>query len=123
MKTTVQLTRFAMVGVFNTAVHLTILGLLTQIFGLSQLVSNTAAYVVASSFSFLANSIWSFKVKPQARLFARFQVVGLLGLLASALVGHMGDVFGWHFAITVLLTGCIVPLLSFLAHRSYTYSR
>jgi hypothetical protein len=35
----------------------------------------------------------------------------------------MGDVFGWHYVITVLLTGCIVPILSFLAHRSYTYSQ
>jgi putative flippase GtrA len=107
----------------NTALHLATVGLLTQIFGLSQLVSNVAAYLVASSFSFIANSIWSFEVKPQARRFARFQVVGLMGLLASALTGHMGDVFGWHYAVTVLLTGCIVPLLSFLAHRSYTYSR
>lgn len=123
MKTTVQLTRFALVGVINTALHLATVGLLTQLLGLSQLVSNVAAYMVASSFSFVVNSVWSFEVKPQARRFARFQVVGLVGLLASALIGHMGDMFGWHFAITVLLTGCIVPLLSFLAHRSFTYSR
>ena len=123
MKTTVQLFRFAVVGLFNTALHLAIVGLLTQRFGLSQLVSNVAAYVVASSFSFMVNSIWSFQVKLQARRFARFQVVGLMGLLASAVVGHMGDVFGWHYAVTVLVTGCMLPLLSFLAHRSYTYSR
>jgi putative flippase GtrA len=123
MKTTGQLTRYALVGVLNTALHLTIFGLLTQNFGLSQLLSNVAAYLVASSFSFVVNSIWSFRVKPQARRFARFQVVGLMGLLASALTGHMGDVFGWHYVVTVLLTAGIVPLLSFLAHRSYTYSR
>jgi putative flippase GtrA len=123
MKPTVQLFRFAVVGVFNTALHLAIVGLLTQRFELSQLVSNVAAFVVASSFSFIANSVWSFEVKLQARRFARFQVVGLLGLMASAVVGYMGDVFGWHYAITVLVTGCILPLLSFLAHRSYTYSR
>lgn len=123
MKTTIQLTRFALVGVMNTALHLATIGLLTQVFGLSQLVSNVAAYMVASSFSFVVNSVWSFRVRPQIRRFARFQMVGLMGLVASAVLGRMGDVFAWHYAMTVLLTACVVPVLSFMAHRSYTYSQ
>lgn len=123
MKTTVQLTRFALIGVVNTVLHLTTVGLLTQLLGLSQLISNVAAYLVASSFSFFANSIWSFRVRPQIRRFARFQMVGLMGLVASAVLGRMGDVFAWHYAMTVLLTACVVPVLSFMAHRSYTYSQ
>ena len=122
MKIPVQLLRFAMVGVLNTAIHLAVVGILTQVLGLSQLISNIAAYVAASSVSFIINSIWSFEVRPQARRYARFQIVGLLGVLVCAFLGLLGDVFGWHFVITVLLTACIVPLISFLAHRSYTYS-
>jgi putative flippase GtrA len=123
VKIPVQLIRFAMVGVLNTVLHLAVVGVLTQIFGLNQLISNVAAYLVASSFSFIANSIWSFEVRPQARRYARFQVVALLGLLVSGFIGHLGDVFGWHYVITVFLTACIVPLISFAAHRSYTFSR
>ena len=122
MKIPVQLFRFAMVGVLNTAMHLAVVGILTQVFGLSQLISNIAAYVTASSVSFVINSIWSFEVRPQARRYARFQVVGLLGVSVCAFLGGLGDAFGWHYVITVLLTACIVPLISFLAHRCYTYS-
>ena len=122
MKIPVQLFRFAMVGVLNTAIHLAVVGILTEVWGLSQLISNIVAYVAASSFSFIINSIWSFEVTPQARRYARFQIVGLLGVLVCAFLGWLGDVFGWHYVITVLLTACIVPLISFLAHRSYTYS-
>jgi len=122
VKIPVQLPRFALVGVLNTLLHLAIVGLLTQSIGLSQLISNVAAYIVASSFSFILNSIWSFEVRLETSRYARFQVVGLLGLSVSAFIGYLGDVFGWHYGVTVLLTGGIVPLLSFLAHRSYTYS-
>lgn len=123
LKIPIQLIRFALVGVLNTLLHLAIVGLLTQLIGLSQLISNVAAYLVSSSFSFIVNSIWSFEVRPLAYRYARFQVVGLLGLSVCAFIGHLGDVFGWHYVITVLLTGSIVPLLSFLAHRSYTFSQ
>jgi putative flippase GtrA len=91
--------------------------------GLSQLISNVAAYVVASSFSFIANSIWSFEVRPHAHRYVRFQIVALVGLLVCAFIGHLGDAYGWHYVITVFLTACIMPVISFLAHRSYTYSR
>jgi putative flippase GtrA len=123
MKKHIQLIRFSLVGLLNTLLHVGILGSMTQLIGLSQLISNSVAYLVASSFSFIVNSIWSFRVKPAAYRFARFQIVGLLGLSVCAFIGHLGDLYGWHYVITVLLTGVAVPLFSFFAHRSYTFSR
>lgn len=122
MRISVQLVRFAIVGVLNTGLHLAVVAVLTQVIGASQLVSNAAAYVVASSFSFVVNSIWSFGARPHARRYVRFQVVGLLGLAVCAFFGYLGDVFGWHYVIAVLLSGCVLPLITFLAHRFYTYS-
>jgi putative flippase GtrA len=119
----VQLVRFAIVGVLNTVLHLAVVAILTQIFGMSQLISNSAAYLVASSFSFVVNSIWSFQARPDAHRYIRFQLVGLIGLAVCAFFGYLGDAFGWHYVMTVLVTVCIVPFISFLAHRSYTYSR
>lgn len=123
MHISVQLVRFAVVGVLNTALHLAVVAILTQLFGASQLIANSVAYLAASSFSFVVNSIWSFQTRPQAHRYIRFQVVGLLGLAVCAFFGYLGDTFGWHYVIAVLLSGCVLPLITFLAHRFYTYSR
>lgn len=123
MKPSVQVTRYALIGVGNTAIHLLIVGLLTWFVGLNQMYSNTIAYIIASSFSFLMNAKWSFQRKPKAQNYARFQVISVLGLIASTFFGYLGDYFGWHFALTVLLIALTVPIVSFLLHRSYTFSK
>jgi putative flippase GtrA len=123
MKTHNRLVRFGLVGVLNTALHLGVVAMLVQLVGASQLVSNVVAYVVASTFSYVLNSIWSFQVDMHVRRFGRFQLVGLMGLAICALLGYIGDRVGWHYVVTVLLTAVFVPVMSFLVHRSYTFSR
>ena len=123
MHISVQFVRFATVGVLNTVLHLAIVAILTQVFGASQAISNSVAYLAASSFSFIVNSIWSFQARPHANRYIRFQVVGLLGLAACTFFGYLGDTFGWHYVIAVLLSACVLPLFTFLGHRFYTYSR
>ena len=85
--------------------------------------ANVVAYIVASSFSFWMNSRWSFQRKPGVRNYARFQLVSVLGLISSATLGHLGDHFGWHFLVTVFMIVLTVPVISFLLHRSYTFSK
>jgi putative flippase GtrA len=118
-----QLIRFSVVGILNTILYVATLTFAIEIFDLRQSISNTLAYLIASSFSFFINSTWSFRVRPQLRRYGRFQLVGLLSLMVCAIVGHMGDVFCWHYMVTVLVTGLVVPFISFLAHRHYTFSK
>ena len=122
MKTRVQLTRFCVVGTLNFTVHLATFVVTINALRFSQLMSNATAYFVASSFSFVMNSIWSFEVKLHVRRYARFQIVGFLGLAICAIIGYLGDKFHWPYAVTVLMTVLILPLISFLAHSRYTFS-
>lgn len=123
MKPSVQVIRYALIGVGNTAVHLFIVGLLYWYVGLNQMYANVIAYIIASSLSFVMNAKWSFKRKPEARNYVRFQLVSVLGLIVSTTFGYLGDHFGWHFAVTVFLIALTVPVVSFLLHRSYTFSK
>lgn len=122
MKTRLQLARFCLVGAVNTGVHLAVVAVAVSAFGLTQLLSNGMAYLVASSASFLMNSVWSFDVAPSFRRYARFQLVGLLGLVVSTILGHLGDRFHWPYVMTVFMTVLMVPLASFVVHRRYTFA-
>jgi putative flippase GtrA len=121
MKASVQIMRYALIGIGNTGIHLFIAGVLNVHMGLSQMYANLIAYVIASTLSFLMNAKWSFQKKPEIRNYSRFQLVSLFGLILSAGFGYLGDHFGWHFALTVLLIALTSPALSFLLHRSYTF--
>jgi putative flippase GtrA len=123
IKPGVQITRYALIGVCNTTIHLLIVGLLTWFAEFNQMYANVIAYIVASSFSFVMNTRWSFQSRPGARNYARFQLVSLFGLIVNATVGHLGDHFGWHIAVTVFLIALTVSVISFLLHRSYTFSK
>lgn len=123
IKPGVQITRYALIGVCNTSIHLLIVGLLTWFAEFNQMYANVIAYIVASSFSFVMNTRWSFQSRPGARNYARFQLVSLFGLIVNATLGHLGDYFGWHIVVTVFLIGLTVSVISFLLHRSYTFSK
>jgi putative flippase GtrA len=122
MRISAQLPRFCVVGAINTSIYVAVAAIGMGAFGLTQLLSNAIAYTVASSFSFFVNSVWSFAVSPRAHRYARFQLVGLIGMGVCVALGHAGDKLHWPYAITVLATALIAPLVSFLAHRWYTFA-
>lgn len=116
-----QIFRYLLVGVANTAIHLGVVYLFNINLGWSQFVSNTLAFLAASTFSFLVNVKWSFQSSPNIRNFGRFQLVATFGLIVSGAMGYLGDHFGWHYLFTVILIAATVSCLSFLLHRSYTF--
>jgi putative flippase GtrA len=118
-----QAKRYALIGVLNTVTYLLIVWLLTKFVVFSQLYANIAANILVSSLSFWMNARWSFQKKPGVISYARFQLVAVLGLIASAFLGHLGDLFDWHFLITVFLIGLTIPAISFLLHRSFSFSK
>jgi len=123
MHLTLQARRYALIGVSNTLTYSLIVWLLTRFVSFNQLYANIAAYVAVSSLSFWMNARWSFGKKPGVANYARFQLVAVLGLIASAILGHLGDRFEWHFLVTVFLIGLTIPVISFLLHRSFSFSK
>jgi len=122
MKIRTQVIQFSSAGSLNTILHFATISLLIGSFALRQSISNAVTYLIASSFSFLINSVWSFEVKPHVPRYSRFQVIALLGLAVSTILGHVSDILGWYYAITFFLTALIVPFISFLIRRRHTFS-
>lgn len=83
--------RYAAVGIGNTAVHWLVFFLLHTVSGLSQAVSNGAAFAVAASLSFFANARFTFATKPTQSRYLVFMVgLGSLSLSIGAIADRAG---------------------------------
>ncbi|HGX8840500.1 TPA: GtrA family protein [Escherichia coli] len=84
------LTKYASIGVINTAIHWIVFGLLCYLLGTTQAAANLAGFCVAVTFSFYANAHFTFKKKATGKRY--FAFVTFMGLI-SFLTGHLSDVF------------------------------
>jgi len=113
--------KFAFIGVLNTLVHLAVVITLVELLGVFPVWANGAAFLCANGFSFWANSRWSFKRRMSRLLYLRFLAVSLLSLLVTLGVTAIGEWFGIHYLISVFITFFTLPLVTYLAHRLWTY--
>lgn len=114
--------KYSVVGVFNTLIHVAVFFLLTT-YGFSQLISNVAAFLLASTFSCLANTYWSFKSKLNFKVGYRFFTVTLAGLLVVYIFSALADHYHINRFITILSVFCVLPIINFLTHKFWTYAQ
>ncbi len=113
--------RFAIIGVLNTFVHLAVVVSLVEWLHVFPVWANGAAFICANIFSFWANSRWSFKRAMSRALYARFLAVSLLSLLATLGVTALGEWLGVYYLVSVFITFLTLPVVTYLAHRYWTY--
>ncbi len=109
--------RFLIVGVGNTAIDFSVFGLLIYA-GLTALLANLAAWLVAVVFSYVANANWSFERRVRhLPALLRFVASGaLISLLVSSVaVGLLAGVVGlWPAKIAGTI---VAAILNFVAAR------
>lgn len=116
-----QFTGFSVIGVVNTLIHLMIVIGLVEWLSIYPALANGMAFIGANLFSFWANSRWSFRVSATRQRYVRFLTVSLLGLFASVLAIQLSEALQWHYLAGVLLSFVFLPLITFLAHRNWTW--
>jgi putative flippase GtrA len=116
-----QFTGFSLIGIVNTLIHLAIVTGLVELFSVYPVLANGIAFISANLFSFWANSRWSFRTAISRQRYLRFLAVSLLGLTISLLASTVSEVLHWHYLIGVLLTFFFLPLITFFAHRNWTW--
>lgn len=111
--------RFAMVGLVNTAIDLLVFGALVAM-ATPALLANLGAWLVAVSFSYVANARWSFERNPALRTpvsVLRFMALGaLISLGVSS--GAIAILAGWIGLWPAKLLGVVAAAaLNFVAAR------
>lgn len=116
-----QISGFSLVGVANTVIHLAVVTAAVEALAWHPVLANGLAFGVANTFSFWANSRFTFAAEPTRGRYARFVTVSLLGLLLSLLASALASIQGWHYLIGVAIAFVLLPGLSFLANRYWTW--
>jgi putative flippase GtrA len=123
-----QLSRFGLVGLVATAVHLTIFSLLINVADLWPSIANLAGFLIAFCVSFAGQANWTFpssEASPleRSRRFMRYIAVSLVGFLLNALtVFVVMSVGGYSYLHALPIMSIGVPTILFLLNRYWAFS-
>ncbi|WP_158895737.1 MULTISPECIES: GtrA family protein [unclassified Pseudomonas] len=114
--------RFGLVGLAATAVHLAIITLLIRA-GLAPLLANLLAFLCAFGVSFCGHYLWTFRSSVGvSRAIVRFFLIAVGGFLVnSALLALLLRWTTFESTTCALIAVLIVPVLSFLASRLWGF--
>ena len=122
-KEVLTMSRFTLVGIVATCVHISIVWVLIEQFSIETLLANLAAFLTAFIVSFTGQHLWTFRSnRSWWSSLARFFPVSLFGFVLNNVVlislldlGLMSDS---HAAI---LSACIIPVVTYLAGRFWVF--
>lgn len=132
--------KFATVGLLGFITHFTIVNVLVQIFGMTEVVANPFGFVAAVVQNFALNRRWTFpesQIRHAGSQLTKFFVVSVIGLLLNQLVftvvhrslepfwmgmassERLGHALSYNFALCVAVG--VVLFWNFAANRLWTY--
>lgn len=113
--------RFALSGLLVTGLHIFIATAAIQILSLAPSLANGLAFVVATVFSYLIHTRWSFSRPLHGKNLIRFSVVSLIGLSLAMVTSGAAQYYGLHYWYGIFFVVCTVPPITFLLHNFWTY--
>lgn len=113
--------RFATVGAGATLIHVACAALLIDALGTDPALANGAAFVLSNTASYFANTKWTFRAHVNRGSYGRFLLVSVFACALTMLVAKAADLGGLHHYVGILLVIATIPLISYLAHRFYTF--
>ena len=116
-----RLVRFGVCGVLATGLHIGVAVALISRASASPALANTLAFVCATCWSYLANTLWSFSSSLHLRNVSRFIAVSLGGVALTGLVSYLAQAAGAGPWAGIAMVVCIVTPLTFVTHRRWTY--
>jgi len=116
-----QFVIFCLIGAINTGVHFTVAIFLIEALAATQVVANSAAFLVANIGSYLANSVLNFKVSLSLSRYGRFLLSSLSVIILVLVVSTIADRYQIHYLYTLVALTILSPVMSFLMVRYFTF--
>ena len=118
-----RFTRFCITGVANTLIHIGMVVFLVEALATFPPLANVVAFSVATLFSYLVNTFWSFRSRPSRRSLFRFWIVCLICLVLAFGISWMAEVLGFHYLIGVFSVIAVTVSVGFGLHQFWTYRK
>jgi putative flippase GtrA len=116
-------TRFGLVGIVATTVHIVVVWLVLTQTGLTPILANTLAFAIAFGISFLGNYVWTFRSpgSPRRAMF-RFFLISASAFLVNTLILTFLVQGGWFSStVSATISASAVPVISFSASRFWGF--
>lgn len=113
--------RFAVTGLFVTALHALVAVLfINYVLPLPPL-ANGVAFAVATVVSYWVNTSWSFSSRLHGRTLVRFLMVSGAGFLLAILSAWAAQMAGLHYLLGIGAVALTIPVFTFVLHNFWTY--
>jgi putative flippase GtrA len=113
--------RFAVTGLFVTALHVLVAVLLINFVVAYPPLANGGAFAVATVVSYVINTTWSFSARLHGRTLLRFLLVSAGGFLLAMFVAWAAQMAGLHYLLGIGAVALTVPAFTFVLHNFWTY--
>ncbi|MEK6354069.1 MAG: GtrA family protein [Burkholderia cenocepacia] len=116
-----RLVRFGVSGLCSTAIHVLVTTALFARLDAAPVTANAIAFLCATTFSYLANTLWSFSSTVRTRNAMRFLAVTLAGFVETMLIARAAEALDAPRAMGVVAIALLIPPTTFVLHRLWTY--
>ncbi|GAU06632.1 GtrA family protein [Burkholderia stabilis] len=116
-----RLMRFGLSGLCSTAIHTLVASALFALFDATMVAANAVAFLCATAFSYLANTLWSFSSTVRTRNALRFLVVTLAGFVETLLLARAAEALDVSRTMSIVAIALLIPPTTFVLHRLWTY--
>ena len=117
----IRLGRYGITGLLGTCIHVVIAVALIQEIHTTAYLANAIAFCVATGFSYLVNTRWSFTSQVNHQTLRRYMSVATLGCFLTVLISASAEYLQLDYLIGILLVILIVTPITFLLHKHWTY--
>ena len=115
----IQLSKYGFFGVIATLIHLLTAWLILYLFNSSVFLSNTVAFLTAFIFSYIFQTLYVFQTDFHIKKLVKFFLVQFGTFLFSYLFSNIVNIESSY--LHTLLIVAIMPLISFIVHKFWTF--
>ena len=116
-----SLIKYYLIGGLAVALHLLMVVCMVELWQIKSTIANAIAFVLATIFSNIANTYWSFEARVTGKILIRFWIVATFGLVLAILISSLANHMHLHYLIGTLMVVLVTPIISYTLHKNWTY--